>query len=134
MLRVAFLFSILWGLTGQALADGHVKRIISTGETVLGNKIVYPVGKAKITAFEFTVPVGAPVAPHTHSFPVLLIIQQGEVTLNYGDGKSKVYRPGDAFVEDVGVVHSSKNTGDVPIKALVVAMGVEGKKIMTPVK
>jgi len=134
MLRVAFLFSVLWGLTGQAVADGHVKRIISTGETVLGNKIVYPVGEAKITAFEFTVPVGAPVAPHTHSFPVLLIIQQGEVTLNYGDGKSKVYRPGDAFVEDVGVVHSSKNTGDVPIKALVVAMGVEGKKIMTPVK
>ena len=134
MLRVGFLFSFLLSLTGQAVADGHVKRIISTGETVLGNKIVYPVGDAKITAFEFTVPVGAPVAPHTHSFPVLLIIQQGEVTLNYRDGKSRVYRPGDAFIEDVGVVHSSKNTGDVPIKALVVAIGVEGQKIMTPVE
>ena len=134
MLRVVFLFSVLWSLAGQALADSHVKRIISTGETVLGNKIVYPVGEAKITAFEFTVPVGAPVASHTHSFPVLLIVQQGEVTLDYEDGKSKVYRPGDAFIEDVGVVHSSKNTGDVPIKALVVAIGVEGQKIMTPVK
>ena len=111
-----------------------MKRFISTGETVLGNKIVYPVGEAKITAFEFTVPVGAPVAPYTHSFPVLPIIQQGEVTLDYEDGKSRVYRPGDAFIEDVGVVHSSKNTGDVPIKALVVAIGVEGQKIMTPVK
>ena len=69
-------FSVLWSLAGQAIADGHVKRIISTGETVLGNKIVYPVGEAKITAFEFTVPVGAPVAPHTHSFPVLLIISK----------------------------------------------------------
>ena len=134
MLRVVFLFSVLWSMAGQALADGHVKRIISTGETVLGNKIVYPVGEAKITAFEFTVRVGAPVAPHTHSFPVLLIIQQGEVTLDYKDGKSRVYRPGDAFIEDVGIVHSSKNTGDVPIKALVVAIGVEGQKIMTPVK
>ena len=134
MLRVVFLFSVLCSMAGHTLADGHVKRIISTGETVLGNKIVYPVGEAKITAFEFTVPVGAPVAPHTHSFPVLLIIQQGEVTLDYEDGKSKVYRPGDAFIEDVGVVHSSKNTGDVPIKALVVAIGVEGQKIMTPVK
>ena len=134
MLRVVFLFSFLWSMVEHALADGHVNRIISTGETVLGNKIVYPVGEAKITAFEFTVPVGAPVAPHTHSFPVLLIVQQGEVTLNYEDGKSRVYRPGDAFIEDVGVVHSSKNTGDVPIKALVVAIGVEGQKIMTPVK
>ena len=134
MLRVVFLFSILWSIMGQALADGHVKRIISTSETVLGNKIVYPVGQAKITAFEFTVPVGAPVAPHTHSFPVLLIIQQGEVTFDYEDAKSRVYKPGDAFIEDVGVVHSSKNTGDVPIKALVVAIGVEGQKILTPVK
>ena len=69
MFRIAFLFSVLWGLAGQAVADGHVKRIISTGETALGNKIVYPTGEAKITAFEFTVPVGAPVAPHTHPFP-----------------------------------------------------------------
>ena len=134
MLRIFFLFSILLSLAGQTLADGHVKRIISTGQTVLGNKIVYPKGEAKITAFEFTVPVGAPVAPHTHSFPVLLIIQQGEVTLDYGDGKSKLYRQGDAFIEDVGVVHTATNTGDVPIKALVVAIGVEGQKIMTPVK
>ena len=134
MLRVIFLFSLLCSFAGQAFADGHVKRIISTSETVLGNKIVYPEGEAKVTAFEFTVPVGAPVAPHTHSFPVLLVIQQGEVTLDYEDGKSRVYRPGDAFIEDVGVVHSSKNTGDVPIKALVVAIGVEGQKIMTPVK
>ena len=134
MVRVVFLFSVLWSMAGQALADSHVKRIISTGETVLGNKIVYPAGEAKITAFEITVPVFAPVAPHTHSFPVLLIIQQGEVTLDYEDGKSRVYKPGDAFIEDVGVVHSSKNTGDVPIKALVVAIGVKGQKIMTPVK
>ena len=40
----------------------------------------------------------------------------------------------DAFIEDVGVAHESKNIGDVPVKAIVVAMGVEGQKIMTPVK
>ena len=134
MLRVVFLFSVLWSMAGQAFADGHVKRIISTSETALGNKIVYPAGEAKVTAFEFTVPVGAPVPAHTHSFPILLMIQQGEVTLDYGDGKSKVYRPGDAFIEDVGVVQTATNTGDVPIKALVVAIGVEGQKIMTPVQ
>ena len=38
------------------------------------------------------------------------------------------------FVEDVGVVHESKNIGNVPVKAMVVAIGVEGQKIMTPVK
>ena len=131
---VAFLFSVLCSMAGQALADGHVKRIISTDETALGNKIIYPVGQAKVTAFEFTVPVGAPVPAHTHSFPILLMIKQGEVTLDYKDGKSRVYRPGDAFIEDVGVSHSAKNSGNVPIKALVVAIGVEAQKIMTPLK
>ena len=124
---------LLFGFNNFVIADGHVKRILSTSQTGMGNDIVYPSGKAKITAFEFNVPVGGPVVPHTHSFPVLIMIQQGEIELTQG-GKSYIYKAGDAFVEDVGVVHESKNIGDVPVKAIVVAMGVEGQKIMTPVK
>ena len=120
-------------ISNYSLADGHVKRIISTSETGMGKEIVYPSGKAMITAFEFTVPVGSPVVSHTHSFPVLIMIQQGEIELTQG-GKSYNYKAGDAFVEDVGVVHESKNIGNVPVKAIVVAIGVEGQKIMTPVK
>ena len=120
-------------ISNYSLADGHVKRIISTSETGMGKEIVYPSGKAMITAFEFTVPVGSPVVAHTHSFPVLIMIQQGEIELTQG-GKSYIYKAGDAFVEDVGVVHESKNIGNVPVKAIVVAIGVVGQKIMTPVK
>ena len=120
-------------ISNYSLADGHVKRIISTSETGMGKEIVYPSGKAMITAFEFTVPVGSPVVAHTHSFPVLIMIQQGEIELTQ-NGKSYIYKAGDAFVEDVGVVHESKNIGNVPVKAIVVAIGVEGQKIMTPVK
>ena len=126
------LFGIFF-ITNSVLADGHVKRIISTSQTGMGNEIKYPSGKAMITAFEFTVPVGSPVVAHTHSFPVLIMIQQGEIELTQG-GKSYIYKAGDAFVEDVGVVHESKNIGNVPVKAMVVAIGVEGQKIMTPVK
>ena len=132
MRKILFVMVFLT-ISNYSLADGHVKRIISTSQTGMGNEIVYPSGKAMITAFEFTVPVGGPVVPHTHSFPVLIMIQQGEIELTQG-GKSYIYKAGDAFVEDVGVVHESKNIGDVPVKAIVVAIGVEGQKIMTPVK
>ena len=132
MKRIFFVMMFLT-ISNYSLADGHVKRIISTSETGMGKEIVYPSGKAMITAFEFTVPVGSPVVAHTHSFPVLIMIQQGEIELTQG-GKSYIYKAGDAFVEDVGVVHESKNIGDVPVKAIVVAIGVEGQKIMTPVK
>ena len=132
MRKILFVMMFLT-ISNYSLADGHVKRIISTSETGMGKEIVYPSGKAMITAFEFTVPVGGPVVAHTHSFPVLIMIQQGEIELTQ-DGKSYIYKAGDAFVEDVGVVHESKNIGDVPVKAIVVAIGVEGQKIMTPVK
>ena len=132
MRKILFVMVFLT-ISNYSLADGHVKRIISTSETGMGKEIVYPSGKAMITAFEFTVPVGSPVVAHTHSFPVLIMIQQGEIELTQG-GKSYIYKAGDAFVEDVGVVHESKNIGNVPVKAIVVAIGVEGQKIMTPVK
>ena len=132
MRKILFVMMLLT-ISNYSLADGHVKRIISTSETGMGKEIVYPSGKAMITAFEFTVPVGSPVVAHTHSFPVLIMIQQGEIELTQG-GKSYNYKAGDAFVEDVGVVHESKNIGNVPVKAIVVAIGVEGQKIMTPVK
>ena len=132
MRKILFVMMFLM-ISNYSLADGHVKRIISTSETGMGKEIVYPSGKAMITAFEFTVPVGSPVVAHTHSFPVLIMIQQGEIELTQG-GKSYIYKAGDAFVEDVGVVHESKNIGNVPVKAIVVAIGVEGQKIMTPVK
>ena len=132
-MRKILLVMMFLTISNYSLADGHVKRIISTSETGMGKEIVYPSGKAMITAFEFTVPVGSPVVAHTHSFPVLIMIQQGEIELTQ-DGKSYIYKAGDAFVEDVGVVHESKNIGNVPVKAIVVAIGVEGQKIMTPVK
>ena len=132
MRKILFVMMFLT-ISNYSLADRHVKRIISTSETGMGKEIVYPSGKAMITAFEFTVPVGSPVVAHTHSFPVLIMIQQGEIELTQG-GKSYNYKAGDAFVEDVGVVHESKNIGNVPVKAIVVAIGVEGQKIMTPVK
>ena len=132
-MKKIILILVLSLFTANVYADSHVKRILSTSQTGMGNDIVYPTGKAKITAFEFTVPVGSPVVAHTHSFPVLIMIQQGEIELTQ-DGKSYIYKAGDAFVEDVGVVHESKNIGNVPVKAIVVAIGVEGQKIMTPVK
>ena len=132
-MKKIFLVLIVSLFAANVYADSHVKRILSTSQTGMGNDIVYPTGKAKITAFEFTVPVGAPVTPHTHSFPVLIMIQQGEIELTTG-GKTKIYKAGDAFVEDVGIAHESRNIGNVPAKAIVVAIGVEGQKIVNPVK
>ena len=103
MKKIIITLFAIFVINNSVLADGHVKRIISTSQTGMGNDIVYPSGKAKITAFEFNVPVGGPVVPHTHSFPVLIMIQQGEIELTQG-GKSYIYKAGDAFVE-LSLIH-----------------------------
>ena len=46
---IVTLFGIFF-ITNSVLADGHVKRIISTSETGMGNEIVYPSGKAMVVA------------------------------------------------------------------------------------
>ena len=90
MKKLLVLIFVLFGISSSVFADGHVKRIISTTQTGMGNDILYPSGKAKITAFEFTVPVGSPEIPHTHSFPVLIIIKEGGIELLQGE-KNYIY-------------------------------------------
>ena len=97
-MKKTILVLILSLFTANVYADSHVKRILSTSQTGMGNDIVYPTGKAKITAFEFTVPVGAPVTPHTHSFPVLIMIQQGEIELIH-EGKKYLKSDGKLILE-----------------------------------
>jgi hypothetical protein len=68
MKKLFIILFVLFGLNSSVFADGHVKRILSTSQTGMGNDIVYPSGKAKITAFEFNVPVGGPSCSSPHSF------------------------------------------------------------------
>ena len=134
MFRFIILVMFILGFTAQAHADGHLNVILRTDKTALGNDLVYPEGKAMVSAFELTVAIGDPITPHTHSFPVLIMMQEGEATITYEDGTVDVYKAGDAFIEDTGIVHSSENTGTVPVKLLVVAIGVKGERILTPVE
>ena len=78
----------------------------------MGNDIVYPSGKAKITAFEFNVPVGGTVVPHTHSFPVLIMIQHGEIALHQG-GKSQVDKAGDELISKIKPIAKETNRKEV---------------------
>lgn len=97
----------------------------------MGNDILYPSGKAKMTACEFTVPEGGPVVPHTHSFPVLIMIQEGEIEPIQGK-KSYIYKAWDSFLEDIGVVHESKKSATFRSKQLSLQWVLSGRKLWPP--
>ena len=83
MFRFIMLLMCLLSFTAQAHADGHLNVLLRTDKTALGNDLIYPEGKAMISAFELVVPVGGPITPHTHSFPVLIMMQEVDTTITY---------------------------------------------------
>lgn len=53
-------------------------------------------------------------------------ILEGQLTVNYDGGVVKTFRAGEAVMETQGTAHDGKNTGNTPVRVLVVNMGAEG--------
>jgi len=113
--------------TAVAMPPGpSVETLIETSETVLGQEVVYPEGRARITAAIVTVPPGAVLAPHLHPVPLFGYVLQGELIVDYGSEGERIYRAGDALVEAVDWPHQGRNGGRGIVKILVVYAGAEG--------
>ncbi len=57
--------------------------------------IVYPSGKANVTAVIATLAPGESTNLHTHGVPAFGYILDGELTVDYGERGKRVYHTGD---------------------------------------
>jgi quercetin dioxygenase-like cupin family protein len=112
--------------------EAQAVHLLASGETIVGEKIVYPAGAAKVTAAILTLAPGASTGWHTHGLPTFGYILEGELTVDYGDKGVHVYRAGDALLEAIDVVHDGRNTGAGPMRILAVFMGAEGLPTSVP--
>jgi quercetin dioxygenase-like cupin family protein len=113
--------------TATAIPPGPtVETLFDTSETVLGQELAYPEGRARITAAVVTVPPGAVLAPHLHPVPLFGYVLQGELVVDYGSEGERVYQAGDALVEAIDWPHQGRNGGRGIVKILVVYAGAEG--------
>ena len=103
------------------------KIILSSSETILGQKIVYPTGsQALITSAIITFQPGAVTGLHRHDVPLFGYLMQGELTVTYETGEVKTFHPGDSLLEALGTPHSGENTSKGITKIFVVFAGAEG--------
>jgi len=125
---------LLSALSSPAAADGYPAEIIlDSGVTVVGETIVYPTtGPANVTAAIVTMAPGEKTIAHAHGVPLFAYILEGELTVDYGAHGTRIYRPGDAFLEAMSVWHDGINTGTVPVKLLAVYMGAKGSETVIP--
>lgn len=120
------------GLAGAEVAYPPVKVLVQSGETVIGQPIVYPAGTPQVTAAIVTMAPGDTTGWHTHEAPVVGYMLDGEISVDYGPDGTRVYRAGDAFLEAFQSEHDGKNTGTEPARILMVVMGAEGVPLSTP--
>lgn len=113
-----------WGedLTPQSYQN-LLTPLVQGSTDVLGAALAYPAGTPNITSAIVTVPPGGETGWHEHEVPLFAYILEGELTVDYGERGTKVYRTGEAVLEAVGWPHNGTNTGTVPMKLVAVYMG-----------
>jgi quercetin dioxygenase-like cupin family protein len=79
---------------------------------------------ATLTAIRLKIAPGAREQPHTHSYPMLVVVlTPSEMEIHNGDAHSKGLRkPGDLEFVGAGVSHNAGNPGPTPLEALVLAI------------
>jgi quercetin dioxygenase-like cupin family protein len=119
---------VLLGGGGAPAGDYKtVQTLLETGETIVGEPIVYPPGQADIVSMIVTMAPGEETGRHQHPVPTFAYILEGEVTVDYEGHGARTYRQGEAFMEAEAVWHNGRNTGHVPVRILAVFMGAKGE-------
>lgn len=108
--------------------------LLSTGTTVVGEKIRYPEGDAHVTAAIVTLAPGARTILHRHDVPLFAYILEGELTVDYGAHGKRTYKQGQSLMEAMAVAHFATNTGGTTMRLIGVYMGAKGAADVTPVK
>lgn len=102
--------------------------ILSESQTILGQDFAYPPGKAQITAAIVTLQPNESTGLHLHEAPLFAMVMQGQITVDYGDGITKVYNKDDAFIEAFHTNHNGTNTGTEPVRILTIFAGSDAVK------
>lgn len=134
MLGAGLLIAIMFGDRSAAREELQaVVPLLSSGETIVGERIVYPTGApAKITAAVVTLAPGQETGWHTHGMPTFGYVIEGELEVDYGEKGMRVYRAGDAVLEATAIPHNGRNPGTVPMRILAVFVGADGLKTSEP--
>ena len=106
----------------------QVTPLLKASESWVGDRIAYPVGTPEITGQLVELAPGAETGWHRHPVASVGYLLQGELTVYFEDGQTRVVKAGEAALESMVMRHNGKNTGNVPTKLVVFYIGEAGGK------
>ena len=112
------------------LSEIKIVPLLKTSTDVGGHPLEYPkTGTPEVTGVLVEIPVGQNTGWHFHANPSVEYVLQGQITVEDSAGTKRLFKAGDSFAELVNVKHCGYNTGDVPVKIIMFAIGQVGSPI-----
>jgi quercetin dioxygenase-like cupin family protein len=96
---------------------GEPLHYLSTPEPVVSSDIL-------------TVPPGGVSRWMIHPVPAYLYVLQGDLTLEFVDGRRQTFHAGQAFLQSQTKWHRGRNDGQVPLRFLAVFLGSKGTPVI----
>ncbi|MER9326467.1 cupin domain-containing protein [Mesorhizobium sp. M0488] len=106
-----------------------VTPLASRTTTASGQPITLPRKNVQVLVSTYDIAPGATLPVHRHPFPRYAYVEAGTLKVtNVETGDSNTYKTGDFIIEMIGQWHQATNTGDAPVKLLVIDQVEEGAK------
>jgi quercetin dioxygenase-like cupin family protein len=105
-----------------AHADGIVvTHVLDATKTASGQPIVLPRSDVQVVVTTVEIPRGAKLPEHMHPSARYGYVLAGSLSVtNDETGQTQTFKPGDFIVEAIGQWHHAANTGNSPVKLLVI--------------
>ena len=103
-----------------------------TRKVLIQQDLTIPGYTAALVAVE--IPVGGREGRHTHPGTIMVVVQEGELTLDYEGKPTMTYKAGQSFYVEPGKVHEGINKGKVAVRAIASFVVEKGKPLTTQVQ
>lgn len=100
--------------------DYSAQMLLDTSTDILGSPFRYPDCPPRIESMRITLAPGETGKTHQHLTPLYGFILAGEVSVDYENGQTRVYKKGEALIEAMDIPHFGYNAGSVPAEILTV--------------
>lgn len=107
------------------------RSVLTQSKTITEQPIRYPRTESpEVSSVLVKIAPGGQSGRHQHPVSPHIYVIEGEVTIEFDNGKQEKFTAGHAFMEAVDTWHNAKNLGSKPVKMLVVFFGEKGQKNM----
>ena len=97
------------------------QRVFTAKTTATGQPIALPKGNAEVIVWMYEIPAGARLLVHKHPSPRYAYVLAGTLRVATADeSRTWDYKAGDFIVEMIDAWHYGMNTGNAPVRLLVI--------------